>query len=96
MKGGHYCFGGNCEQPPKGARVNREIAGFILSVVGIFVAPSVISFACGSYWQRHQVRQQAINAGVAEWRINSQTGERWFEWLKGASDDQTRKEASDH
>jgi hypothetical protein len=50
--------------------------GCILFAVTIFCA-----FMAGWTIGQGMTRQQAIEAGVAEWRIDSQAGKTRFEWL---------------
>lgn len=48
----------------------------------------VLGIALGSILEENVVRQQAIDAGVAEWTIDPKTGEREFRW--GASEEESK------
>jgi len=56
----------------------------LLAVLGLMVLCAVV-FVCRARSVRETpdtVRQSAIEAGVAEWRVDPKTGETEFVWIK--------------
>ena len=44
---------------------------------------------------RNKVRNEAIEAGVAEWTIDSKTGKKSFEWITDNRVEETKGESED-
>lgn len=61
--------------------MNNDI-GFVLFILFFIVMAGIGGLAVGSGCTREAVQKEAIKAGVAEWQINAETGEKKFTWKK--------------
>lgn len=63
------------------AKVDAGDAGCGGVILGLLMG---LSFGAvfGQFLERSNSRSQAIEAGAAEWRIDSKTGEKHFEFIK--------------
>ena len=68
------------------ATAGDAIGGIVVTILlfGLMVANPIWQWHRG-YWQ---AQEEAVEAGVAEWRIDSKTGEKSFHWLKGSKGDE--------